>query len=317
MACSDFEPTRRWRFLILEERITIAAVTVLNLLITAFAGLGQAWDIFALNLLIIASILGVALLYGRLSGAWAELFRDWYVPAFLIVVFFENRRLIPLVNPHDLDAVLIRIDRLFFAGHDPTVLLERITHPVLSEILQISYASFYFLPLSLCLILYLARRRIEFHISASAIILGFYLSYLGYYLFPAIGPRFTLDHLQTVPLSGVFLFGPIRSSLAQAEGVMRDCCPSGHVMISLLTVLLAGRYARGFFPVVLVWAVLIIFSTVYLRYHYVIDLAAGAGLGLLVYGLVPGIAGSFTPKDLSAYAEPDTVLRRSKERDSG
>ena len=309
VAYRDPDPTGRGRLLILEERITIAAVTVLNLLITAFAGLGQAWDIFGLNLLIIVSILGVALFHKRFRSAWMGFFRDWYVPAFLIVVFLESRKLIPLVNPHDLDSLFIRIDRVLFLGHDPTVLLERITCPVLSEILQISYASFYFLPFSLCLILYLARPRIEFHISASTILLGFYLSYLGYYLLPAIGPRFTLDHLQAFPLSGVLLFDVVRGMLDQAEGVMRDCCPSGHVMISLLTVLLARRYARGFFPAAFVWAVLIILSTVYLRYHYVVDLAAGAGLGLLVYGLGPGLAGPAVLRSLSAYYEPDALHR--------
>ncbi len=303
MAYRDLDPTGRWGLLIPEEWITIAAVVAMNLLILAFAGLWQAWDIFGLNLLIIAFILGAALFHAYFSSTWMRLFRDWYVPAFLIVVFLENRRLVPLVNPHDLDSLFIRIDRLIFAGYDPTVLLESITYPVLSEILQLSYASFYFLPFSLCLILYLARTKTEFHISASTILVGFYLSYLGYYLTPAIGPRFTLNHLQTFPLSGVFLFDALRGMLDQAEGVMRDCCPSGHVMISLLTVLLAKRYARGFFPVAFIWAVLIILSTVYLRYHYVIDLAAGTALGLLVYGFMPGIARSAILRSLSVYDE--------------
>jgi membrane-associated phospholipid phosphatase len=75
----------------------------------------------------------------------------------------------------------------------------------------------------------------------------------------------------------------LQYAIAQTEGVMRDCCPSGHALVSILTVLLAWRSARGFFPVASLWAALIIFSTVYLRYHYVTDLIIGISLGFSVY----------------------------------
>lgn len=285
--------------LLLEERITIAAAATLDTLILVFVQPAPAWDLFCLNLLIIGIILGISTFHKFFHQAWVQLFRDWYVPAFLLVIFLENRRLIPLVNPHDLDPAFIRIDRFICLGHDPTVLLERITFPFLSEILQISYASFYLLPFMLCVIVYLKRPRIEFHATASMVLAGFYLSYLGYYFTPVIGPRFTLDHLQTIPLQGVFLFDTLREALAQAEGRMRDCCPSGHALISLLTVLLAGRYARSFFPVAFVWALLVLFSTVYLRYHYVLDIIIGAGLGLVIYCFGQGLFPRLVPKEPS------------------
>ena len=49
---------------------------------------------------------------------------------------------------------------------------------------------------------------------------------------------------------------------------MRKC----RYRISLLTVLLARRYTRGFFSAACIWATRIIFSSVYLGYHYVFDL---------------------------------------------
>jgi membrane-associated phospholipid phosphatase len=274
----------------LEERLTIGMVLLLDLLILVFMRLEQAGDIFVLNVFIVVCILVVNFAHRRFPDSRLQFFRDWYVLPLLIVVYLENRRLIPLINPHDMDDVLIAIDRFLFLGYDPTVLLERLTHPLVSEVLQVAYASFYFLPLTLCLILYLRKPRIEFHINASTILMGFYLSYIGYYFTPVIGPRFTLEHLQNSPLSGVLLFDFVRNLIAQAEGIMRDCCPSGHAMISLLTVLLAWRYARGFFGIVCIWAFLITFSTVYLRYHYVTDLIVGMALGLAVYRWGPGMA---------------------------
>jgi membrane-associated phospholipid phosphatase len=273
--------------LLLEERLTIAMAAVQNLLILLFGVIRVAWDIFAMNVLIIISILGVFRIHKRLRADWMKYFRDWYTPAFLICLYLENRRLTPLINPHDLDGLFIRLDRFLFLGHDPTILVEKITYPVLSELFQISYASFYFIPFTLALYVYFKRSRLDFHIVASTLLMGFYLSYLGYYITPVIGPRFTLDHIQSFPLSGVLTFNFVRNLLAHLEGVMRDCCPSGHTVISLLAVLLARKYYRPFFPVVSVWASIVVFSTVYLRYHYVTDLLVGVTLGILVYQFGP------------------------------
>ncbi|MGD0275819.1 MAG: phosphatase PAP2 family protein [Syntrophales bacterium] len=275
----------------LEEKIIIVMALLFNSLILLFMQIRAAWDIFFLNLLMISLILMVSLVQSGRYKKYMQILRDWYVLLFLIPIYLENRRLIPLINPHDMDNVIIKIDRFLFLGNDPTVILERITYPVLSEVLQIIYASFYFLPITLCLLLYFTKRsHLDFHICASTIMMGFSLSYLGYYITPAIGPRFTLAHLQTIPLTGVFSFDFVRDMLARAEGMMRDCCPSGHTLISLLTILLARKYYRPLFLVTCVWASLLIFSTVYLRYHYVTDVIIGAILGLVVYRYAPSLS---------------------------
>ncbi len=289
-----------WRFLnayadhlYLEERLTIAMAVLINLLVVVFAGFEQARDIFAINVLIIAVILIASATHRHFNSQWLGFLRDWYAIPAIITIYLENRKLIPLVNPHDLDTLIMQIDRWLFFGHDPTILLERVTFPVISEVLQIAYASFYFLPLTLCVLLYRRRSFLDFHINTSTIIMGFYLSYLGYYFTPVIGPRFTMDHLQSFPLSGILTFDLVRHTLAAAEGMMRDCCPSGHALVSLLTILLARRYCRTFYRASCLWAGLIVISTVYLRYHYVADILAGLLLGIAVYLFGPAVARRF------------------------
>jgi len=267
----------------LEEQLATGMAILINLLIASFFQWGLAWDLFLINCLIILGVLAINIAQRRFHHLWVHYLKDWYVVALLLIIYLENRRLIPLINPHDFDLFLIEADRFLFLGHDPTILMEKITCPILTEVLQIIYASFYFLPLSLCLILYRKESPVEFHSAASTILMGFYLSFIGYYLSPAIGPRFTLANQQALPLSGLFLFDNLQYIIAQIEGVMRDCCPSGHALVSVLTMLLAWRSARGFFPVTLVWTALILFSTVYLRYHYVTDLIIGISLGFAVY----------------------------------
>lgn len=51
--------------------------------------------------------------------------------------------------------------------------------------------------------------------------------------------------------------------------------PSGHTQIALMVLYLAYRYQRILFYIYLPIICGLILSTVYLRYHYVVDLIAG------------------------------------------
>lgn len=212
--------------------------------------------------------------------------RDWY-PVPLICLFFkETTVLVPAVNPVDMDPVLIVMDRALF-GNDPTVLLEAMSTPWLSEIFQWVYATFYFLPVGLGLVLYFGRSRAGFLEGFLAILLAFFTSYIGYFLVPAVGPARTLVGLQTFELEGVWAFTWIREVLFYLEGTMRDCYPSGHVEVTLVTIWYAYRFRSKVFRVILPLGTALIFSTVYLRYHYVVDLLAAVPFAVAVVLVSP------------------------------
>jgi len=56
--------------------------------------------------------------------------------------------------------------------------------------------------------------------------------------------------------------------------------PSGHTQIVLMVLFLARRHEKTIFYLFLPVVCCLILSTVYLRYHYVIDLIAGAALAI-------------------------------------
>jgi len=271
----------------LEESATLFMLAGLDGAIALSGNFHAAKAVFSLNLAIMVLIFLVSWAHHRFQQSWVLFLRDWVLLPVLIVVYLQLGSVIPLVRPEDMDPLLIAVDRKLFCGHDPTILLEPFLIPAFTEILQIVYASFYLLPLSLCVIAYLQRKREVFHTSVPVILIGFYISYIGYFVAPAIGPRYTLAHLQSVELSGLWSFHYIRAMLDHASGVMRDCFPSGHTMLSILTILLASRYEKKFAPIALIWGLMLIFSTVYLRYHYVIDVIAGLTLALAFWGIFP------------------------------
>jgi membrane-associated phospholipid phosphatase len=230
------------------------------------------------SLLIITQII---LIRFRDKGRFMRNFYDVIFPIICVLAVFDSLEwVVHYINPEDIDPVLIRLDYLIFGNH-PTVMLERIMNPFLTDILQIAYSTYYLIPISFGVILLLNKQREEFDKSIFMILLCFYLSYLGYILFPALGPRFYLSNIQTTELQGFFAAEPIQNLLNRLEGIKRDAFPSGHTGIALTVLYLAWRFRRGFFRIALPIVSALIFSTVYCRYHYVVDVIAGFGLTLL------------------------------------
>ena len=133
-----------------------------------------------------------------------------------------------------------------------------------------------------------------------AMVFGFLVSYLAYFIMPAIGPRFTLHDFSKLneELPGLALTPAIRAVIDVGGGVTRgaispellvnrDCMPSGHTMITLTNIILAFRFRSRMRWLFVVIGGSLIFSTVYLRYHYVIDLVVGAVLAVVVLALEP------------------------------
>ncbi|MDH4230733.1 MAG: phosphatase PAP2 family protein [Nitrospirota bacterium] len=268
---SDIRPADRLNlgflsFLALVTAVFYRQVASPLLLITFYSGL---------------ILLQALLIRNRKRNGFIKLTYDLLFPIVCILMVFDSlERLVHYINPRDIDPLLIRLDYLLFGGY-PTVMLEAIMTPLLTDVLQTAYSSYYFLPVTLGVVLKLKGDDLAFDRSLFLIMLCFYLSYMGYMLMPAIGPRFTLNHLQSRELEGLLITEPLQQLLNRLEGVKRDAFPSGHTAITLTVVYLAWRFEKKLFAVMLPVALALIFSTVYCRYHYVVDVIGGAALTLI------------------------------------
>jgi len=232
-----------------------------------------------------AHVAATALLFFEIQfpnrTTWA--FRHWYPLPYVAACYKEMAILIPPIHPHDADAWLAGIDFRFWGVH-PTVWLERFQNPALTESLQLIYTAFIPAVLMVALLLWRARRYGEFQYYAFLIAGGFLASYVGYLLVPARGPRFLLANLQHIPLQGGWLFHSMQQSLDKLESAHYDCFPSGHTELTILAWWSSQKVSNWLFWIYFPYTLSIIFATVYLRYHYSVDLLAGAALavGLLV-----------------------------------
>lgn len=198
----------------------------------------------------------------------------------ILLIFDSFEKIVHSLNPRDIDPLLIRLDYMLL-GCYPTVELEKIAHPLMTEVLQLSYSSYYLIPFALGFTLYRKRKEAAFDRTLFFIMLCFYLSYVGYLFFPALGPRYTMAHLQTLDLKGWVIAEHIQTVLNALEGIKRDAFPSGHTGIALTVVYMAHRYERRLFYILLPVVTALVFSTVYCRYHYVVDVLGGIALTLI------------------------------------
>ncbi len=223
-----------------------------------------------------------------------KVLRFWY-PILMVMFYFKEIYLI-MINVSNVlyDDLLIRIDYMIFSSN-PTQVLFGISNPFLTEFLQIIYNLFYIIPVIYGLELYLWHRYREFKFAVFLILLGFYLSFFGYLILPAIGPRFTLHNFADLntEMPGVFLTEILRDIINFGESIypknvpnpetiaQRDAFPSGHTIIILLITFLSAKFKSNSFYFYLPFSLLMLFSTVYLRYHYVIDIISGFFVALL------------------------------------
>ncbi len=267
-------------------------------LLTVFFPLtgGGGWDavlLLAANAVMIAGIFAVAARHTISPGnCTLSLMRNFYPVPMIFIAFKEVHLVIQsmqmTLQRGDFDPAFIAIDRWLF-GADPTVWMSQFSHPVLTEVLQIAYTSYYFIMIALGVELYRRDPGGMFSTAIFCITYGFFLSYAGYIAFPGVGPRFTLHEFGTLnsDLPGLFITDFLREAINAGESIpagaanpmaiaQRDVFPSGHTEMTLLTIFFSWKYRVRSRHVITVLGTLLVVSTVYLRYHYVVDLIGGA-----------------------------------------
>jgi membrane-associated phospholipid phosphatase len=206
--------------------------------------------------------------------------RDWF-PLVLIIFVYENYHdLTDLIRPDIVDGTLWRLDEALFSV-EPTIFLQRITTPWLTELMTMAYMPLFIYPTIVLAILYSRGEFIRFREFGLALSLCFYLGLIGYMLVPAIGPRYAFPEAYSVALTGYLITDAAAEAWRAVESIQRDCFPSLHTALSAITLVYVFRYRRTWRygrvlfwswlpPIVALWC-----STIYLRYHYAVDVLAG------------------------------------------
>ncbi|WP_243304454.1 phosphatase PAP2 family protein [Geothrix oryzisoli] len=276
------------------ERLTV--LVLIGLLALSLLARPEGW---VLRTAAFAGLLTAVLLLGRARWKGPGVLRDFLPVAVILVVFLLLQPLVVALNPHRWDAALAAADQRWFSQLAPAWHGAFGRPAAVTDLVYLAYASFYLLPIAVGALARVRQGPESFEQVAFTILLGFYLSFLGYFLWPAEGPRVP-EALAPARLGGGAVSHAIRAFLHGAESTTLDAFPSGHTALSVLPAILATRRFPRLAPFFWTWALAVVFATVYIGVHYVSDVAAGLLLAGLTMGLAPLLSRSLGARALSA-----------------
>jgi membrane-associated phospholipid phosphatase len=203
---------------------------------------------------------------------------DAFYPVALNIVFPAMAVAIPAVHPVKLDAQLFAIDARLFHGNW-SERLDAFASPALTELMSGCYMLF--MPLLygnlLRYFLWQRERRAGF---LAGLFTVYGAGFLGYLLVPAAGPYVAFANAFRGPLPGGALWHLNQAMVAfGSNGV--DVFPSLHAAVSVYILAFAWSHARREFWLLVPLVLGICISTIYLRYHYLVDVVCGVLLALV------------------------------------
>jgi hypothetical protein len=201
--------------------------------------------------------------------------------------YFIFAEFLPFVSPHSLDRQLYDLDISLF-GVEPAMYFDRFVSPITTEWFAFFYFSYFFvLALHVLPILFLSKNGQLLTEFAMGMLIMFCVGHTFYILVPGYGPYHAMPEAFAHPLSSGVWWNAT-SDLVARSGAHKDIFPSLHTAAPLFILLMSFHRRRELpfkytWPAVAFFAVNIIIATMFLRWHYVIDVLAGMLLALIAH----------------------------------
>ena len=212
------------------------------------------------------------------SPLWMFL-HDWYPMGMFIVCFEEVSRLSFVIRDEWQDKLLLAFEGRMF-DVPPTVWLGHHGSPLVTEILEVGYFSYFVLLIIVAGMFYPWHDRRPFRSVMDATVLAYLSCYAVFVLLPTEGPAHTLATLHDFPIPGGGPFHWMVGLIQKNAGVHGNAFPSAHVAGGAVALYFAWRYMPKLGLVLTPFVLLLCVGAVYDRYHYVSDVVAGAALGI-------------------------------------
>ncbi|MFW6279624.1 MAG: phosphatase PAP2 family protein [Planctomycetota bacterium] len=229
------------------------------------------------------------------SNRVIKLLRHFYPVLFYIAFYRETGELNQIFIDGYLDEVFISMDAALFGGQPSINLMSRFPMTWVSELFYISYFSYYVMIVGVGLALYAQSTRKCFHY-VSVVSFMFYVCFLIYIIFPVVGARVFWEPVAGIPQEEMFGFYPLPFPDTVRAGpffhvmdfvyenfqALGAAFPSSHVAVALATLYFSWKELPRVRHLHCVMVILLCIATVYCRYHYVVDIYAGAVTGVVL-----------------------------------
>lgn len=204
----------------------------------------------------------------------------------MVATYLELRWILPVAALPSVDADLLAFDLRVF-HFEPAIAWDHLVTPGTTEWFSFFYYSYFFLlglyAIPIALSFEDGPPLLEF---AFGVLVLFCVAHLTYVVMPAVGPHLYVQGFERQLEGG--LFWSLVKDAVDGAGAGMDVFPSLHTAVPLFLTLYAFRHRaqRPFtetWPVTAIFTSQIVIATMFLRWHYLIDIVAGACLAVAVW----------------------------------
>jgi membrane-associated phospholipid phosphatase len=265
------------------ELLTFAYIFITTFYILLFFGkIGSFTHISSLLLyraVFSAAIFLTALISERFGNRFTKFIR--YIFPFILVSYWypetyclggnENGVLPHSIIASNVDGFLNRLDMMIF-GCLPAMEFSRIfPQSFVSEIMYFGYFA-YFLIFSFTFIYFFFVKPEAAEMAMFCCLCSFFVFYVIFIFVPAAGPQFYYPYPDNTVPAGYF-FGSLMRWIQETGEKPTGAFPSSHVGLTVTAMILLYQNARKYFFIILPVAVILFASTVYIKAHYLVDVA--------------------------------------------
>jgi PAP2 superfamily len=203
------------------------------------------------------------------------------------LTYFVMRGLLPVVNPGSLDLELHRIGTRLF-GLEPAMAMEQWISPGTTEWFAFFYYGYFFvLGLHVLPILFLSRNPRILSEFSMGLLLVLSIGQSLYLVVPGYGPGNFQPALFSTELPAGIWWNLV-GDIVKSAGAQKDIFPSIHTAAPTF-ILLFSFHNRSHLPFKYTWPLVaffvfnIIVATMFLRWHWLVDIVAGLALALVAF----------------------------------
>ena len=230
------------------------------------------WNFILTRIIFVFAFIFSLVIKNKISNNFFQLLQNILVFALMTFLYKETAMLNTLIFPK-IDEFLSNLDQTIFNFQPSIEFSKHFNSLFFSELFYFGYFCYYLLPLVVFGILYkfLPQKIEEF---GFILITSFLLYYFIFIIIPAEGPQFYFTFPDNY-IEAQGIFGNAIKLIQKNGEAPTAAFPSSHVGISWIVIFRLYQNLRKSVKYFLPFVILLMFSTVYIKAHYFVDVVAG------------------------------------------
>lgn len=230
------------------------------------------WNFILTRVIFVFAFIFSVIIKRKISKNFFQLLQNILVFALMTFLYKETAMLNTLIFPK-IDEFLSNLDQNIFKFQPSIEFSKHFNSLFFSELFYFGYFCYYLLPLVVFGILYkfLPQKIEEF---GFILITSFLLYYFIFIIIPAEGPQFYFPFPDNY-IEAQGIFGNAIKLIQKNGEAPTAAFPSSHVGISWIVIFWLYQNLRKSVKYFLPFVILLMFSTVYIKAHYFVDVVAG------------------------------------------